>query len=214
MVYLSTFTIKINQKWVNTPVPWIIWVSDYFFMPMIWVKSFSSLSVSSHFGQIPCKNPPCFFTMSTGLSGQKLHPVNWKDSLPLPSIPSPTNRRWKVENPPFPPIRKRIAPKPWKTSLVSSNITSRGKVSVAKNDFLETPGSEKGFPWEWCRLNCMERNHKNHREMLGKYTVYHTLDGFGQWNSMTNLHPTFMTSREKGVHPKYPNQFLVGMSTN
>ena len=26
MVYLPTFTINLSQMWLNTPVPWILWV--------------------------------------------------------------------------------------------------------------------------------------------------------------------------------------------
>ena len=28
MVYLPTFSIKVNQMWVNIPVPWIVWVEQ------------------------------------------------------------------------------------------------------------------------------------------------------------------------------------------
>ena len=89
---------------------------------------------------------------------------------PSHPIPSPTTNRWK-ETPPFPHLFHESPTKPWKTSLVSSNITSRGKVSVAKNDFLETPDPWEGIPWEWRNLTAWF-NHKKSSKCIGKYTIH------------------------------------------
>ena len=94
--------------------------------------------------------------------GQKIHPSFQRIHFHFhPSIPSPTNR-WKVETPPFPPIRKRIAHETLEDIFgqLQHHFTRQG-VS-GKERLPGNPGNPGlRIPWEWWIPNFMERNHKN-----------------------------------------------------
>lgn len=137
MVYLTTFTIQNQVKVGKYTSPMDHMGFRLFLHANDLREIFLHFNSFLPFRADSVKVPTMFcFTLSTGLSGQKIHPV--LKGFTSTSIHPFTHRQWKVAT--LPPFVSRIAPKPWKTSLVSSNITSRGKVSVAKNDFLETPG--------------------------------------------------------------------------
>ena len=150
---------KINQKWVYTPVPWIIWVRLFLHandLGEIFLQFISFLPFQADSVQVPTM---FFFTLSTGLSGQKLHPVLKGFTLPShPSLHPPTGGR----KPHPSPIRKRIAHETLEDIFGQLQHHFTRQCVSGKERLPGNPRPGLRIPWEWwCLTETACLNHKN-----------------------------------------------------